>query len=201
MSEVDNEESEGGGKGGILKIILIVIGILVLVAGTAVGTLFITGFFDEKPAEEDPEVALEEIEAELEQTEEGLAAGPEPLTAEIEQKFLISYYTFADAFQVNLFGSRKIMQVKLGLSTYYDKDTMFNEEERHLWMDPASSGRYPSRYTKISRKVTEETMNTDEGQQELLEELRLVINESLEKYEKTTSAPIEEVYFTELIIQ
>ena len=44
-------------------------------------------------------------------------------------------------------------------------------------------------------------MNTDEGQQELLEELRLVINENLEKYEKTTSAPIEEVYFTELIIQ
>ena len=89
MSEVDNEESEGGGKGGILKIILIVIGILVLVAGTAVGTLFITGFFDEKPAEEDPELALEEIEAELEQTEEGLATGPEPLTAEIEQKFLV----------------------------------------------------------------------------------------------------------------
>ena len=54
---------------------------------------------------------------------------------------------------------------------------------------------------KSLRKVTEETMNTDEGQQELLEELRLVINESLEKYEKTTSAPSEEVYFTELIIQ
>ena len=201
MSEVDNEESEGGKKGGILKIILIVIGILVLIAGTAVGTLFITGFFDEKPAEEDPEVALEEIEAELEQTEEGLAAGPEPLTAEIEQKFLISYYTFADAFQVNLFGSRKIMQVKLGLSTYYDKDTMFNEEEGTAGWIPRHLVGIRAGILKSLRKVTEETMNTDEGQQELLEELRLVINESLEKYEKTTSAPIEEVYFTELIIQ
>ena len=45
MSEVDNEESEGGKKGGILKIILITIGVIVLIAGTAVGTLFITGFF------------------------------------------------------------------------------------------------------------------------------------------------------------
>jgi len=36
---------------------------------------------------------------------------------------------------------------------------------------------------------------------EVLEEVRMVINEQLEKHEKTTSAPIEEVYFTELIVQ
>ncbi|MFL2505106.1 MAG: flagellar basal body-associated FliL family protein [Candidatus Azotimanducaceae bacterium] len=103
--------------------------------------------------------------------------------------------------QVNLFGSRKIMQVKLGLSTYYDEDTMFNEEEGTTGWIPRHLVGIRAGILKSLRKVTEETMNTDEGQQELLEELRLVINESLEKYEKTTSAPIEEVYFTELIIQ
>ena len=201
MSEVDNEESEGGKKGGILKIILIVIGILVLIAATVVGTLFLSGFFEPETTKEEAEEVFEEFDAELEQTEEGLAAGPEPLTAEIEQKFLISYYTFADAFQVNLFGSRKIMQVKLGLSTYYDEDTMFNEEEGTKGWIPRHLVGIRAGILKSLRKVSEETMNTDEGQQELLEELRLVINESLEKYEKTTSAPIEEVYFTELIIQ
>ena len=45
-------------------------------------------------------MVLEEMEAEIDQTAEGMG-GPSPLTAEIEQKFLISYYVFADAFTVN----------------------------------------------------------------------------------------------------
>ena len=52
--ETDVEEEEGGGKGGLVKIILIVLGVLLLVAITIVGTLFAVGFFDEKPPEEDP---------------------------------------------------------------------------------------------------------------------------------------------------
>ena len=35
----------------------------------------------------------------------------------------------------------------------------------------------------------------------LLEEIKLVINETLEKYEKTTASPIEEAYFSEFIVQ
>ena len=46
-------------------------------------------------------------------------------------------------------------------------------------------------------KVTEVTLKTDEWQREL----RLVINEILGNYDKKTMAPIEEVQFTELIIQ
>lgn len=54
MSEtaVDAEEEKKGG--GLVKIILIVIAVLLLVVGTAVGTMFATGFFDEKPENEDP---------------------------------------------------------------------------------------------------------------------------------------------------
>ena len=95
----DTEEEKKGG--GLVKIILIVVAVLLLVVATAVGTMFATGFFDEKPENEDPETALQDLESELEQTEE-IVAGPEPRTAEIEQKFLISYYTFGDAFQVHL---------------------------------------------------------------------------------------------------
>ena len=200
MSETDIEEEEGGGKGGILKIVLIVVGALLLVALTIVGTLFATGFFTEKSPEEDPEVVLEEMEAELDQTAEGMG-GPSPLTAEIEQKFLISYYVFADAFTVNLKGSRKVMQAKIGLSTYYDEPTMFNEEEGAEGWVPRHLVGIRTEILKVLRTTTEDQLATPESEKLLLEEIRMVVNETLEKYEKTTAAPIEEAYFTEFIIQ
>ena len=200
MSETDIEEEEGGGKGGILKIVLFVVGALLLVALTIVGTLFATGFFTEKSPEEDPEVVLEEMEAELDQTAEGMG-GPSPLTAEIEQKFLISYYVFADAFTVNLKGSRKVMQAKIGLSTYYDEPTMFNEEEGAEGWVPRHLVGIRAEILKVLRTTTEDQLATPESEKLLLEEIRMVVNETLEKYEKTTAAPIEEAYFTEFIIQ
>ena len=163
--------------------------------------MFATGFFDEKPESEDPEVALQDIESEIEETEGQLAAAPGPKTAEIEQKFLISYYKFEDAFQVNLKDSKKVMQAKLGVSSYFDDDTMFNAEEgREGWVPRHLVGIRAS-ILKVLRNVSAEKIASEEGESEVLEELRMVINEQLEKHEKTTSAPIEEVYFTELIVQ
>ena len=200
MSETDIEEDEGGGKGGILKIVLIVFGALLLVALTIIGTLFATGFFSEKTPEEDPEVVFEDMEAELDQTAEGMG-GPSPLTAEIEQKFLISYYVFADPFTVNLKGSRKVMQAKIGLSTYYDEPTMFSEEEGTEGWVPRHLVGIRAEILKVLRMTTEDQLAAPESEKQLLEEIRMVVNETLEKYEKTTAAPIEEAYFTEFIIQ
>ena len=142
----------------------------------------------------------EEMEAELDQTAEGMG-GPSPLTAEIEQKFLISYYVFADAFTVNLKGSRKVMQAKIGLSTYYDEPTMFNEEEGAEGWVPRHLVGIRAEILKVLRTTTEDQLATPESEKLLLEEIRMVVNETLEKYEKTTAAPIEEAYFTEFIIQ
>ncbi|HCC45678.1 MAG TPA: hypothetical protein DEQ32_14835 [Gammaproteobacteria bacterium] len=200
MSEaaVDTEEEKSGG--GLIKIILIVVAVLLLMVATAVGTMFATGFFDEKPENEDPEVALQDLEAELEQTDE-IVAGPGPKTAEIEQKFLISYYTFTDAFQVNLKSSKKVMQAKLGVSTYFDEATMFEDEEGSQGWIPRHLVGIRASILKVLRNVSAEKIETESGEMEVLEEVRMVINEHLEKHEKTTSAPVEEVYFTELIVQ
>lgn len=200
MSEVDTEDS-GGEKGGLIKILLIVILALVLVAGSILGTLFFTGFFDPKPAEEDPEVALQEIEAELEDTEAALAGSPGPLSADIEQKFLISYYNFVDPFTVNVSGSKKVLQVKIGISTYLDKDTLFNEEEGTEGWIPRHLIGIRAQILKVLRSVTLEELQAMDGQDNLLEEVKLVINETLEKYEKTTATPIEDAYFSEFIVQ
>ena len=200
MSEVETEDS-GGGKGGILKILLIVILGLVLIAGSILGTLFFTGFFDEKPAEEDPEVALQEMEAELKDTEAAMAGSVGPLSADIEQKFLISYYNFIDPFTVNVKGSKKVLQVKIGISTYHDKDTLFNEEEGAEGWIPRHLIGIRAQILKVLRGVSLEELQALDGQDTLLEEIKLVINETLEKYEKTTAAPIEEAYFSEFIVQ
>ena len=201
MTEAAIEEEEQQKGGGLIKIILIVLVVLLLMVATAVGTMFATGFFDEKPESEDPEVALQDIESEIEETEEQIETAPGPMTAEIEQKFLISYYTFEEAFTVNLKGSKKVMQAKLGVSTYFDEDTMFSAEEgsegwivRHLVGIRAA-------ILRVLRNVSDGKIQGPDGEAEVLEEVRLVINEQLERHEKTTSAPIEEVYFTELIVQ
>ena len=200
MSEaaVDTEEEKGGG--GLIKIILIVVAVLLLMVATALGTMFTTGFFDEKPENEDPEIALQDLETELEQTDE-IVAGPGPKTAEIEQKFLISYYTFTDAFQVNLKSSKKVMQAKLGVSTYFDEDTMFQDEDGAKGWIPRHLVGIRASILKVLRNVSAEKIESESGEMEVLEEVRMVINEHLEKHEKTTSAPVEEVYFIELIVQ
>tara|TARA_Y100001934_G_C12264567_1_gene731747 strand:- start:284 stop:886 length:603 start_codon:yes stop_codon:yes gene_type:complete len=200
MSDVEVETEEEKSGGGLIKIILLVVAALLLVVATAVGTMFATGFFDEKPENEDPEVALQDLETELEETDE-LVAGPGPKTAEIEQKFLISYYTFADAFQVNLKNSKKVMQAKLGVSTYFDEDTMFQDEDGAQGWIPRHLVGIRASILKVLRNVSADKIESESGEMEVLEEVRMVINEQLEKHEKTTSAPIEEVYFTELIVQ
>ena len=201
MSEaaLDTEEQKSGG--GLIKIILIVVVVLLLMVATAVGTMFATGFFDEKPESEDPEAALQDMESEIEETEGQLATAPGPMTAEIDQKFLISYYTFEDAFQVNLKSSKKMMQAKLGLSSYFDSEIMFNAEEGTEGWVPRHLVGIRASILKTLRNVSAEKLESGEGESEVLEELRMVINEHLEKHEKTTSTPIEEVYFTELIVQ
>jgi flagellar basal body-associated protein FliL len=159
------------------------------------------GFFDEKPESEDPEAALLAAEAEMEETEEQLASAQGPKTAEIDQKFVISYYKFEDAFQVNLKGSKKMMQAKLGVSTHFDDDIMFAEGDGAAGWIPKHLIGIRAAILKLLRNVAAVKFETQEGETEVLEEIRMVINEQLEKHEKTTSAPIEEVYFTELIVQ
>ena len=198
MTEAAIEEEEEQQGGGLVKIILIVLVVLLLMVATAVGTMFATGFFSEPEEGQDPDETLESLK-QIEETEGQIEAAPGPMT-EIEQKFLISYYTFEEAFTVNLKGSKKVMQAKLGVSTYFDKDTMFNAEEGS---EDGSSDMVGIRAAigRVLRNVTDEKIKGVGGEAEVLEEVRLVINEQLERHEKTTSAPIEEVYFTELIVQ
>ena len=61
MAEVEDVEASGG-SGGLIKIILVVLLVLIVAIGSALGSLFFTGFFD--AAEEDAAAqAIAELEA------------------------------------------------------------------------------------------------------------------------------------------
>jgi flagellar FliL protein len=65
MAEV---EEEAPSKGGLIKIILMVLVVLLIAVGSALGALFFTGFFEEKEADA-AEEAIAELEAEIEETD------------------------------------------------------------------------------------------------------------------------------------
>ena len=59
-------EEEGKKKSPLVKIIIIAVAAIVLLAGTVVGTMFLTGFFDRKDIHE-MEKRLAELEAKANQ--------------------------------------------------------------------------------------------------------------------------------------
>ena len=95
MAEV---EEEAPAKGGLIKIILMVVVVLLIAVGSALGALFFTGFFDEKEADA-AEEAIAELEAEIEGTD--AVQMPEKVSKETaeEEKFKPTYYTFDQPFR------------------------------------------------------------------------------------------------------
>ena len=75
---------------------------------------------------EEIEMSLKEMEAEMEETDAALSGLNLGSTYSDIQ---ISYYNFTDPFAVNINGSKKALQVSIGVSTFHDKDALFSEEE------------------------------------------------------------------------
>jgi flagellar FliL protein len=189
MAEV---EEEAPSKGGLLKIILIVVVVLLVGLGSALGALFFTGFFDEKEADA-AEEAIAELEAEIEDTE--AAQTPELVSKEMveEDKFNPTYKSFSEPYVANVAGSRKVMQVSLAVMTYYDTRVTEAIDKHEFAIRAAVLDRM--------RLVTETQLREPEFRRDLQEELTLIMNEVLEKFENFKFAGIEEVYFTSFVVQ
>ena len=204
VEDVEPEEGSGSG-GGMLKIILVVLLVLLVGVGSVLGTLFFVGFFDEKPEGEQAEEAIAALEEEIEETEN--AGAMETKTLEIDNKFQVSYFTIPDNFTVNVKSSKKVMQVGLSLATHFDHDDMFDEEASAL--DPnLINGLVPRHMVAIKasmlkelRSVTEDELNKPNGEEELLENLRMSVNAVLERHEKLTTDAITQVYINSFVMQ
>jgi flagellar FliL protein len=204
MADEDNE-TEGKKKSPILKILLLVIGVIILLAGTVFGTLFATGFFDEKPAVS-AEEALEGAEgAAVEGRAAGAAGGgegaapggPPPaaerVTRESPQltRFEFRYHEVDREFLVNLTNSRRVMQVQLALMTRYDQ-RVFDNFMKHEFAIRSVT-------LDVMRQVTEADTTAPDFRVKLAENIREAMNAKLEEFEDFGG--IEEIYFTTFVIQ
>lgn len=206
MADEDNE-TEGKKKSPILKIILLVLGVIILLAGTVFGTLFATGFFDEKPAAS-AEAALEGAEGAAVANQEAkageaAAAGavgpdgkplePQRVTKESPQltRFEFTYHEVEREFLVNLTNSRKVMQVQIALMTRYDKRVFENFKKHEFALRSVT--------LDVMRQVTEADISAPDFRVKLAQNIREAMNAKLEEFEDFGG--IEEVYFTTFVIQ
>jgi len=215
-------EQEGGKKGGVVKIIIFaVIGILVL-ALTVFATLFLSGFFEDDPTDQ-VEQTLDELEKQAEKkesdsksskseesnSEEDTAENveceegedcpeesgpPKRVAREIPTGgagYVQTYHELTRPFIANLSNSKKVMQITIAVMTQYEAQVTENVDKHEFAIR--------SVVLDIMRQVSDSDITQPDFRVELAERVRLGINSVLERWENFGG--IEEVYFTEFVIQ
>jgi len=214
MSDAAAPEVEEKPKKPIVKIILAVVALVVLISGTMVGTLFITGFFNKPPpptademmAEGAPDAGHGEEKAEgghgapaegghgEKKAEGGKDAGSPPKLnkkSPDSPRFDYTYSQLDREFLVNLSGSRKVMSVQIATMTRYDERVVENVKKHEFALR--------SVVMDAMRTTTEADLGKPDFRKDLAIKIRDTMNNLLEKYEDFGG--IEEVYFTSFIVQ
>ena len=186
----EGEAAEPKKKKPILLIVAIVLGVLLLIVSTMLGTLYFSGFFDHKS-----EAAAHEKVYELEQ--EAAAAketpsGPEKVTKDVEaSRFENNYMEMDKEFMTNITGSKKVMVVKVAMMTHYD-NRVFDNVKKHEFA-------IRSGILDVMRQTTEAEAGRPDFRSELAAKIKVVMNDILMKYEDFGG--IEDVFFTSFVMQ
>ncbi|MEY2946871.1 MAG: hypothetical protein RL084_268 [Pseudomonadota bacterium] len=180
-------------KKPIVLIIGGVVGLIVLIVGIVLGTLFFTGYFNPKPPV-DPEAAAEAADA------HGGGHGDKKGDAKPGKKtkdspeltrFEYTYMQIEREFLVNVSGSKKVMSVQIAVMTHYD-DRVFENVKKHDFA-------IRSAVMDVMRLTTDADLVKPDFRKELAVKIRDSINTLLEKYEDFGG--IEEVLYTNFVIQ
>ena len=190
MAEEEVEEKKS--KGGLLRIILFVVGGIVLIAvGLGVGFL-IFGNSQPNPSEEIEAI----IERKMEEAEAAKASEDNSSKNKVsketpeQENFVTIYYEFPGTFTTNLRGSRKMLQVGIGVSTQYDDTVMMNVESHELALRSTILG--------VLSEFAEEDIQGTNGKAALASALKEGINNKLILLENFGG--IEEVLFTSFVL-
>ncbi len=180
-------------KKPIVLIIGGVVGLIVLIVGIVLGTLFFTGYFNPKPPV-DPEAAAEAADG------HGGGHGDKKGDAKPGKKtkdspeltrFEYTYMQIEREFLVNVSGSKKVMSVQIAVMTHYD-DRVFENVKKHDFA-------IRSAVMDVMRLTTDADLVKPDFLKELAAKIRDAINTLLEKYEDFGG--IEEIHFTNFIVQ
>jgi flagellar FliL protein len=195
------EEGEGEKRGNLMIIIIAVVGGLVLVGlGLGVGYMLFGGSAPDPSAEveeiierDNPKPAEPEGEGEGEEGEGEEGVGPKkmPKIAPENETFLTTYYEFPGNLTTNLRGSRKFLQIGLGVSTQYDEQVMINVDTHQLALR--------SVLLATMSEFSEAEVEGGMGRAKLAERLMAALNAELERLEGFGG--IEGVHFSSFVVQ
>ena len=211
----DNKE-ENNKKSNIVKIaIFAAAGLVLLGIGLGIGALIFGGGAEpdpsaeiseiiegkdkgkqDQPKEEDVKNDEEADEVELECTEN--ADGEEECVPKkkvkkinVEEKFLTTYYEFPGNFTTNLRGSRKFLQVTVGVSTQYDQEVMVNVENHMLALR--------AEILAVMSEFSEDEVAGKAGKKVLADTIKDALNIMLQDLEGFGG--VEGVHFTSFVLQ
>ena len=191
MAEEEKEEEPK--KGGLMKIIMMALGVIALIGiGIAAGYFLFGG----KPA--DPSTEIEEIiERKMKEAEEAKAAAeaadadPDKKIAPEVENFVTTYYEFSGTFTTNLRNSTRFLQVGIGVSTQYDDTVMANVEMHQLSLRSEILG--------MMSEFSEEEIQGKAGRDALSAAIAEAINKKLIELEDFGG--VESVHFTSFMLQ
>ena len=199
MAEEVEEEQK---KSNLLKIIIFVVGgILLIAVGLGIGYFLFGGEPEPDPSAEVNQI-IEGKEAEKKKTEEaedkegeeegedGIIKKNVKAIPEVDS-YETTYFEFPGDFTTNLKGSRKFLQVSVGVSTQYDEKVMEVVDSHQLALR--------SEILSTISDFTEEDISGSDGKKKLSERLMVVLNKKLESLDEFPG--IEDVYFTAFILQ
>ncbi len=114
-----------------------------------------------------------------------------PLPTPEEEKFMTTYYTFAEPLMTNLAGSRRYLQLGVSLSTRYDATVMANVEMHKSALQ--------SDMLAVVGTFSEDDLKGPEGRDRLGIALRDRVNNRLEELEGFGG--VENVFFPSFVMQ
>ena len=199
MAEEVEEEPK---KGNLIKIIIFIVGGFLLIAvGLGIGYFLFGGepepdpsaevnqIIEGKEAEKKKTAEIENKEGE-EEGEDGIIKKNVKAIPEVDS-YETTYFEFPGDFTTNLKGSRKFLQVSVGVSTQYDEKVMEVVDSHQLALR--------SEILSTISDFTEEDISGSDGKKKLSERLMVVLNKKLESLDEFPG--IEDVYFTAFILQ
>ena len=192
MAENEAEQKAGGGL--VKKLLIFGGGGLVMIAvGLGAGWL-IFGSAQPDPSEEIEEIIERKLaERETAEAEADNSTKPQKQSKDTPEEdfFETIYHEFAGTFTTNLDGSRKMLQLGIGVSTQYDDTVMMNVESHQLALRSVILG--------VISNFSEEDVKGSAGREMLAVSIRDAINGKLEALENFGG--IEEVHFTSFVLQ
>ena len=190
----ENEEEQSAGGGLVKKLAIYGGGGLLMVGiGLAAGWL-IFGNAQPDPSEEIEEIIERKMqEREAADEMEADNGTPSKLSKATPEKevFETIYHEFAGTFTTNLAGSRKMLQLGIGVSTQYDDTVMMNVDAHQLALRSIILG--------VISDFSEDQVRGGEGRELLADALRDAINAKLEELENFGG--VENVHFTSFVLQ